>query len=49
MKEHDMMENASVTNMRARMLPSQNACRVKADGMGPSVNEDFRCDVIVKT
>ena len=24
------------TNMRARTFPSQNACRVKADGMGPS-------------
>ena len=36
MKEQDMMKNTSVTNMRARTLPSQNACRVKADGMGPS-------------
>src|SRR3954470_2514675 len=33
MKEQDMMKNTSVTNMRARTLPSQNACRVKADGM----------------
>ena len=31
---HD--EDFLVTNMRARTLPSQNACRVKADGMGPS-------------
>ena len=29
-------EEYFVTNMRARMLPSQNARRVKADGMGPS-------------
>ena len=36
MKEHNMKKSTSVTNMRARMLPSQNACRVKADGMGPS-------------
>ena len=36
MKEQDMMKNTSVTNMRARTLPSQNAYRVKADGMGPS-------------
>ena len=35
-EKQDMMKNTSVTNMRARTLPSQNACRVKADGMGPS-------------
>ena len=29
-------EHFSVTSVRARTLPSQNACRVKADGMGPS-------------
>ena len=29
-------EDFLVTSMRARTLPSQNACRVKADGMGPS-------------
>ena len=29
-------EDFLVTNMRARTLPSQNACRVKVDGMGPS-------------
>ena len=29
-------KNTSVTNMRARTLPSQNACRIKADGMGLS-------------
>ena len=33
-EKQDMMKNTSVTNMRARTLPSQNACRVKADGMG---------------
>ena len=27
-------EDFLVTNMRARTLPSQNACRVKADGIG---------------
>ena len=36
LKEQDMMKNTPVTNMRARTLPIQNACRVKADGMGPS-------------
>ena len=36
MKEQDMMKNTSAMNMRARTLPSQNACRLKADGMGPS-------------
>src|SRR3954470_7345364 len=41
MKEQDMMNNTSVTNMRARMLPIQNACRVKADGMGPSYRRRF--------
>ena len=35
-EKQDMKKNTSVTNMRARTLPSQNACRVKADGMGPS-------------
>ena len=35
-EKQDMMKNTSVTNMRARTLPSQNACRVNADGMGPS-------------
>ena len=29
-------EEYFVTNMQARTLPSQNAYRVKADGMGPS-------------
>ena len=29
-------EDLLVTNLRARTLPSQHACRVKADGMGPS-------------
>ena len=41
MKEQDMMRNTTVTNMRARTLPSQNACRVKADGMGPSYRRRF--------
>src|SRR3954470_523538 len=41
MKEQDMMKNTSVTSMRARTLPSQNACRVRADGMGPSYRRRF--------
>ena len=40
-EKQDMMKNTSVTNMRARTLPSQNACRVKADGMGPSYRRRF--------
>ena len=35
-ERQDIMKSTLVTNMRARTLPSQNACRVKADGMGPS-------------
>ena len=35
-KNMSSMKSSSMTNMRARTLPSQNACRVKADGMGPS-------------
>ena len=36
-------EDFLVASMRARMLPSQNACRVKADGMGSTrFIEDFR-------
>ena len=41
MKEQDIMKSTLVTNMRARTLPSQNACRVKADGMGPSYRQRF--------
>ena len=41
MKEQDIMKSTLVTNMRARTLPSQNACRVKADGMGPSYRRRF--------
>ena len=29
-----MKKSSMETNMRSRTLPSQNACRVKADGMG---------------
>ena len=35
-ERQDIMKSTLVTNMRARTLPSQNAYRVKADGMGPS-------------
>ena len=41
LKEQDIMKNTSMTNMRARTLPSHNACRVKADGMGPSYRRRF--------
>src|SRR4051812_8097805 len=41
-KEQDMMKNIVVTSMRARTLPSQNACRVKVDGMGPSYRRIFQ-------
>ena len=41
MKEHNMKKSTSMTNMRGRTLPSQNACRVKADGMGPSYRRRF--------
>ena len=40
-EKQEMMKNTSVTDMRARTLPSQNACRVKADGMGPSCRRRF--------
>ena len=35
-ERQDIMKSTLVTKMRARTLPSQNACRVKADGTGPS-------------
>ena len=41
MKEQDIMKSTFMTNMRARTLPSQNACRVKADGMGPRSQRRF--------
>ena len=40
-KNRSSKKNTSVTNMRARTLPRQNACRVKADGMGPSCRRSF--------
>ena len=36
-----MMKITLETDMRARMLPSQNACRVKADGMGSRFRSRF--------
>ena len=36
LKEQVYEEEILVTIVWARTLPSQNACRVKADGMGPS-------------
>src|SRR3954462_6810861 len=33
-KNRSSKKNSLETNMRTRTLPSQNACRVKADGMG---------------
>ena len=41
MIEQDIMKSTLVMNMRARTLPSQNASRVKADGMGPSYRWRF--------
>ena len=35
------MKSTLLTNMQARMLSSQNACRVKADDMGPSCRRRF--------
>ena len=32
-ERQDILKSRLVTNMRARTLPSQNACRVKGDGM----------------
>ena len=35
-KNRSSKKSSLETNMQTRMLPNQNACRVKADGMGPS-------------
>ena len=40
-ERQDILKSTLVTNIRARTLPSQNACRVKADGMGPSYCRRF--------
>ena len=42
-EKQDMMKNTLVTSVRARTLPSQNACRVKADAWVLLIDEDFRC------
>ena len=44
-----MKKSSLVMIVRARTLSSQNACRVKADDMGPSFDEDFRYNDILKT
>lgn len=36
-----MEKSFLVTNMRTRTLPSENACRVKADGMGSPLSLGF--------
>ena len=40
-ERQDTLKSSLVTIVRARTLPSQNACRVKADGMGPSYRRRF--------
>ena len=35
-ERQDILKSSLVTIVRARTLPSQNACRIKADGLGPS-------------
>ena len=44
-KNRSSKKSSLETNMRTRTFPSQNACRVKADGMGPSYRRRFplRC------
>src|SRR3954468_12269433 len=45
-KNQNLEKSSLETNMRTRTLPSQNACRVKADGMGSIYRQDFRCCVL---
>ena len=40
-KNKSSKKSSLETNMRTRTFPSQNACRVKADGMGPSYRRRF--------
>ena len=40
-KNMNTRKSSLVMIVRARTLPSQNACRVKADGMGPSYRRRF--------
>src|SRR4051812_13143697 len=40
-KNRSSKKSSLETNMRTRMLPSQNACRVKADGMGSFYRRRF--------
>ena len=40
-ERQDILKSSLVTIVRARTLPSQNACRVKADGRGPSYQRRF--------
>ena len=49
MKEHDIMKSTLVTNMRARTLPSQNAYRLRQMAWVQVIDEDFHCEVILKT
>ena len=41
LKNRSLRKSSLVTNMRTRTLPSQNACRVKADGMGSTYRPRF--------
>ena len=40
-KNRSSKKSSLETNMRTRTFPSQNACRVKEDGMGPSYRRRF--------
>jgi len=47
-KSRIMAKSSLMTNMRTRMLPSQNACRFKADGMGSRFRSRFPLLVMFK-
>src|SRR3954468_24467629 len=40
-KNRSSKKNSMETSMQTRTFPSQNACRVKADGMGPTYRQRF--------
>src|SRR6266566_6337029 len=47
-KNMNTLKSSLVTNMRTRTLPSQNACRFKADGMGSCFRPRFPLLVVFK-
>ena len=49
MKEQDMMRNTSVTNVRARTLPSRMPVGLRQMAWVQVIDEDFRCDDLLKT